>query len=155
VHRQFGQQLEDGRADVAAFSASSPAAAARSAWAEAEAATGIEYELESAAWADAEAANGTEAGIAFEARTRVVLAQMVTKMLAEVAAGLPALLMKCAPIAGPESEAESAGGWGEWVSHVVDSLRLGGNALALPIRQRYIGIYRDATINPGHARQSR
>jgi hypothetical protein len=46
-----------------------------------------------------------------------VLAQMVAKMLAEVAAGLPALLMKCAPIAGPEAEAESAGGWGEWVSH--------------------------------------
>jgi hypothetical protein len=125
VHRPFGQQLEDGGADVAALTASSPAAAtaARSAWAEAESATGIESELEAATWA--EAAAWAEAGawawawaeavIAVEAGTRVVLAQMVTKMLAEVAAGLPALLMKRAPIAGPE--AESARRWGEWVGH--------------------------------------
>jgi hypothetical protein len=121
VHRPFGQQLEDGGAHIAALTASSPAAAtaARSAWAEAESATGIESELEAATWA--EAAAGTEAGawteavIAVEAGTRVVLAQMVTKMLAEVAAGLPALLMKRAPIAGPE--AESARRWGEWVGH--------------------------------------
>jgi len=45
-----------------------------------------------------------------------VLAQMVTKMVAELAAGLPALLMKRAPIAGAEAEAESAGWWGEWWS---------------------------------------
>jgi hypothetical protein len=123
VHRPFGEQLEDGGADIAALTASSPAAAtaARSAWTEAESAAGIESELEAARWA--ETAAGTEAGawteavIAVEAGTRVVLAQMVTKMLAEVAAGLPALLMKRAPIAGPEAEAESARGWGEWVSH--------------------------------------
>jgi hypothetical protein len=117
VHRPFGQQLEDGGADIAALTASSPAAAtaARSAWAEAESATGIESELEAAAWA--EAAAGTEAVIAVEAGTRVVLTQMVAKMLAEVAARLPALLMKRAPIAGPEAEAESARGWGERVSH--------------------------------------
>jgi hypothetical protein len=41
---------------------------------------------------------------------------MVTKVIAELAAGLPALLMKRAPIAG--AEAESAGRWGEWVGHV-------------------------------------
>jgi hypothetical protein len=122
VHRPFGQQLEDGGADVAALTASSPAAAtaARSAWAEAESATGIESELEAATWAEAaawaEAGAWAEAVIAVEAGTRVVLAQMVTKMLAEVAAGLPALLMKRAPIAGPE--AESARRWGEWVGHV-------------------------------------
>jgi hypothetical protein len=115
VHRPFGQQLEDGGADISALTASSPAAAtaARSAWAEAESATGIESELEAATWA--EAAAWAEAVIAVEAGTRVVLAQMVTKMLAEVAAGLPALLMKRAPIAGPE--AESARRWGEWVGH--------------------------------------
>jgi hypothetical protein len=126
VHRPFGQQLEDGGADIAALTASSPAAATTtwSAWAEAEPATGIEYEFQSAAGADAEAANGTEAEslteaaeVAFGAGTRVVLVEMVTKVIAEVAAGLPALLMKRAPIAGPEAEAESAGGWGEWVSH--------------------------------------
>jgi hypothetical protein len=117
VHRPFGQQLEDGGADIAALAASSPAAAtaARSAWAEAESATGIESELEAAAWA--EAAAWTEAGVALEAGTGGVLAQMVTKVLAEVAAGLPALLMKRAPIAWAEAEAESAGRWGEWVSH--------------------------------------
>jgi hypothetical protein len=121
VHRPFGQQLEDGGAHIAALTASSPAAAtaARSAWAEAESATGIESELEAATWAEAaawaEAGAWAEAVIAVEAGTRVVLAQMVTKMLAEVAAGLPALLMKRAPIAGPE--AESARRWGEWVGH--------------------------------------
>ena len=46
-----------------------------------------------------------------------MLAEMVTKMVAELAAGLPALLMKRAPIAGAEAEAESAGRWGEWVGH--------------------------------------
>jgi hypothetical protein len=121
VHRPFGQQLEDGGADISALTASSPAAAtaARSTRAEAESATGIESELEAATWAEAaawaEAGAWAEAVIAVEAGTRVVLAQMVTKMLAEVAAGLPALLMKRAPIAGPE--AESARRWGEWVGH--------------------------------------
>jgi hypothetical protein len=118
VHRPFGQQLEDGGADIAAPTASSAAAATTtwSGWAEAESATGIECELEAATWA--EAATRTEAAeVAFGAGTRVVLVEMVTKVIAEVAAGLPALLMKRAPIAGPEAEAESAGGWGEWVSH--------------------------------------
>jgi len=116
VHRPFGQQLEDGGADIAALTASSPAAAtaARSAWAEAESATGIESELEAATWADAAA--WTEAAeVAFGAGTRVVLVEMVTKVIAELAASLPALLMKRAPIAGPE--AESARRWGEWVGH--------------------------------------
>jgi hypothetical protein len=120
MHLSLGEQLEDGGADIATLAAASPAAtAAGSAWAEAESATGVESELEPAtgteATAWAEAAAWAEPVVAFEAGTRVVLAQMVTKMLAEVAAGLPALLMKRAPIAGPE--AESAGGWGEWVSH--------------------------------------
>ena len=43
---------------------------------------------------------------------------MVAKVFAEVAAGLPALLMKRAPITGAEAEAESTWGWGEWVCHV-------------------------------------
>jgi hypothetical protein len=42
---------------------------------------------------------------------------MVTKVVAELATGLPALLMKRAPIAGAEAESEAAGRWGEWVSH--------------------------------------
>jgi hypothetical protein len=119
VHRPLGQQLENGGADIAALATSSPATAtaARSAWA--EAATGIESELEAAAWAEAATGTGTgaEAEVAFETWTGVVLAQMVTKVFAEIAAGLPALLMKRAPIAGPEAEAESAGRWGKWVGH--------------------------------------
>jgi hypothetical protein len=68
VHRPFDQQLEDGGADIAALTASSPAAATatRTAGAEAEPATGIESELE--------AATGTEAEVGLEARTRGVLA---------------------------------------------------------------------------------
>jgi hypothetical protein len=40
---------------------------------------------------------------------------MVTKLIAKLAAGLAALLMKRAPIAW--AEAEAAGRWGEWVGH--------------------------------------
>jgi hypothetical protein len=118
VHRSLGQQLEDRGADVAALAASSPApaTAARTAGAEAEAATGIESELE--ATTGAEPAAGAEAGVAREAGTRIVLAQMVTKVFAEVAAGLSALLMKRPAITGAEAEAEAAWGWGEWVGHV-------------------------------------
>jgi hypothetical protein len=114
VHRPFGEQLEDRGADVAALAASSPAAASatRTAEAESESSAGVESEFEAAAEA------GAEAEVALDAGTRVVLAQMVTKMVAELAAGLPALLMERAPIAGAESEAESAGRWGEWVGHV-------------------------------------
>jgi hypothetical protein len=119
VHRPFGEQLEDRGADIAALAASSPAAATatRTAWAaeaEAETATGIESELEAAA--GTEAAARTKAGVAGEAGARVVLAQMITKVIAKFAAGLSALLMKRAAIA--RAEAESAGRWGEWVCHM-------------------------------------
>jgi len=114
MHRPFGQQLEDRGADIAALAASSSAAATatRTAGAaEAETATRIKAELEAAA--RAEATPGAEA----EVGTPVVLAQMVTEMFAEGVAGLPALLMESAAIAGAEAEAESAGRWGEWVGH--------------------------------------
>jgi hypothetical protein len=109
VHRPLGQQFEDRGADVAALTASSPAAAtaartARAAEAEADTAARIESELEATA--------RTKAGAC------VVLAQMVTKLIAKLAAGLPPLLMKSPSIAWPEADAESAGRWGEWVGHV-------------------------------------
>jgi hypothetical protein len=47
-----------------------------------------------------------------------VLAQMVTNLIAKLAAGLPPLLMKSPSIAWAEADAESAGRWGEWVGHV-------------------------------------
>jgi hypothetical protein len=113
VHRPFGEQLEDRGADIAALAASSPAAAtatrtARAAEAEAETAARIESELETAA--------RTKAGVVGEAGACVVLSQMITKVIAKLAARLSALLMKCAAIA--RAEAESAGRWGEWVGHV-------------------------------------
>jgi hypothetical protein len=114
VHRPFGQQLEDRGADVAALTASTSAAASAArtrAETEAETGTGIESELEAAAWTKA-------AETALDAGTRIVFAEMVTRVFAELAAGLPTLLMKCAPIAGTEAEAESAGRRGEWVGHV-------------------------------------
>jgi hypothetical protein len=121
VHRPFGQQLEDRSADVAALAASPPAAttATWTAWAaeaESESATGIEAELEAAA--RTEAATRTKAGPAREAGAPVVFAQMITKVITELAAGLSALLMKRAAIAGAEAKAESAGGWGKWVGHI-------------------------------------
>jgi len=42
---------------------------------------------------------------------------MVAKVFAELAAGLPPLLMKCAPIAGAEAKAERTERWCEWVGH--------------------------------------
>ena len=122
MHRPLGQQLEDRGADVAALTASSSAAtpAAAGARAEAETATGVEPELEAAA--------PTEADVALEAGAGVVLAQMVTNVFAELAAGLPALLMKRAPIAGAEAEAESAGGGVNGLVMSVDSLRWWGSA---------------------------
>jgi hypothetical protein len=115
VHRPFGEQLEDRGADITAFAASSAAAATatRTAWAaEAETAAWIESELEGAPWT--ETAPRTEAGVRREAGACVVFAQVI----AELAAGLSALLMKRAAIARAEAEAESAGRWGEWVGHV-------------------------------------
>jgi hypothetical protein len=122
VHGPFGQQLEDGRADVAALAAPAPAttSATRAAWAaeaESEAAARIESELETAATAGAEREPVAMARVAERAGVaRVLLAQVVTKVVTEVAAGLPALLMKCSPVA--RSEAEAPGRWGEWVGHI-------------------------------------
>jgi hypothetical protein len=127
VHRPLGQQLEDRGADIAALAASSPAAASatRTAWAaEAETAAGIEAEFETAT-SGAEAATGSEgetismAGITERAAMAgILLAQMVAKVIAELAAGLPTLLMEGAAVAGPEAEAESAGRRCEWVAHM-------------------------------------
>jgi hypothetical protein len=60
---------------------------------------------------------------------------MVAKVVAELAAGLSALLMKRAPIAGAEAEAESAGRWGEWVGHFCWFLTFGWKRLS---RFRYV-----------------
>jgi len=125
VHGPLGEQLEDGGADVAALAPSASAAttAARTVT-EAEAATGVEAELEAAS-AGAEAAARTEgepvavAGVAERAAVAgVLLAQVVTQMVAELAAGLPALLMEGTAVAGAEAEAESTRRWCEWVAHM-------------------------------------
>ena len=73
---------------------------------------------------------------------------VVAHVLAEVAARLATLLVKRSSIAGAEAEAKAAGWWCEWVAHCLVFLNVRQEApSALPIRQRYIGNYRDATIN--------
>jgi hypothetical protein len=103
VHRPFGEQLEDGRAYIAATATAATASSgtARSARAEAEAAARVEAELE--AWAAA----GPEAEAAVEAGARVLLAELLTHVVAEFAPGLTPLLVQCAPV--EPSEAEAAG----------------------------------------------
>jgi hypothetical protein len=56
-------------------------------------------------------------------------------VIAKLAAGLSALLMKCAAIARAEAEAESAGRWGEWVGHIRWFLRFVGKRW---MRFRYV-----------------
>jgi hypothetical protein len=136
VHRPFGEQLEDGCADIATLAASSAAATtatrtARSA--EAESATGIEAELEAAAgteaaaWTEGETVSVT--GVTeWAAMAWILLAKVVTEVIAKIAARLPALLMKCSAIARAEAEAESTGRGGEWVTHVWWFLSSSGNA---------------------------
>jgi hypothetical protein len=126
VHGPLGQQLEDGRANIAAPAASPASAAPRAAgtWPEAESAALVEAELEPA--------TGTEAGT--EARTEaaalselgVVAVIVAAHVLAEVAARLAALLVKRSSIAGAEAEAKAAGWWCEWVAHYLVFLNVGG-----------------------------
>ena len=112
MHGPLGQQRQDGGADIATPAATATSRAAPSAArTETEAAAGIEAELE--------AASRTEAGLKARAEGAGLL-------LAEIAAGLAALLMKGPPVA--RAEAEASGWWCEWVAHVCGSLFRTGNA---------------------------
>ncbi|BBY81549.1 hypothetical protein MPUL_27070 [Mycolicibacterium pulveris] len=102
MHRPLDKQLEDGGADVAAATtAPSSAATATRARTEAE-------PERRAAPPRSEAGRTLEAG-------GVVLADMLSQMLAEIAAGLTAQLVKASPVAGAESEAPGRGG--KWNGH--------------------------------------
>jgi hypothetical protein len=107
VHRPFGEQLEDGRTDIAAPAATTTApvtaAATRTTGPEAEAATArVESEFEAAT-------AGAEAGAA------VVVTDVIAKVFAKLAPRLPTLLMQGATVEAAEAEAETAGGRDERV----------------------------------------
>ena len=108
VHRPFGEQLEDRGADVAALAASSPAAATatRTAWRRSRSRRADRIRTRSRGRGRSRDPDRSQGR-----RARVVLAEMVTKVVAELASGLPPLLMKCAAIARAEAEAESAWWW--------------------------------------------
>jgi hypothetical protein len=116
VHRPLGQQHQNGGADVATAAARTVSAAPPTALAGAEA--------ESAG-----AETPTEAGSETRTETRAerpVVAGIVTAgKVAELATGLPALLVQCAPSMRVEAEALCSGStgerslyMGEWVVHV-------------------------------------
>jgi hypothetical protein len=120
VHRSLGQQRQDGGANVATSAAPTVSATSSSptAWARAEA------EAESAGTETA-----AEAGSETRAETRAerpVVAGIVTAdRVAELATGLPALLVQCTPCTGVETEALCSGTprefpfyMGKWVVHM-------------------------------------
>jgi hypothetical protein len=108
VHGTVGEQSQDGRADVTALA--SPAAATTATRATEAEAPWIEAEAP-AAWAESEPAlkAGSERAVATGA--------VLTEMFAELATGVPPLLVQCTALLRVEPEAESAGLWCEWVVH--------------------------------------
>jgi hypothetical protein len=140
VHRTFGEQNEDGGADIATLA--SPASAATTAGAaETESA-------EAAARVEAEApAAGPEAGLKAGSERAVAAGAVFAEMFAEFATGLAPLLVQGAALMRVEPEAESAGLWCEWVVHGESPYFRQEEPYTLPIAQRYIGNYRDATFS--------
>jgi plasmid stabilization system protein ParE len=89
VHWPFGQQRQDGGSDVATLATSAAAApAATGSGAEAEAAARIEAEVEPAA-------TGPEAGAEprSESGLRRVVSHLLAHVVAEIAPGLPTLVV--------------------------------------------------------------
>jgi len=98
-----------------------------------------------------------EAGTKARAETRTerpVMAGILTAdVVAELATGLPALLVQCTPGMGVKAEALCSGApgelplyMGEWVVHMSSvSGKIASDAL--PIQSRYIENYRDATFD--------
>jgi DNA segregation ATPase FtsK/SpoIIIE-like protein len=109
MHGPLGEEFEDGGTHVAALAARASAAPpAAYTGSKAETAARIESELEPAARPEAE--------VGLEAVGGLVLAEVVAKVLAELASGLPPLLMQGAAVSGAEAEATRR--WCEWVGHV-------------------------------------
>jgi hypothetical protein len=120
VHRPLGQQHQNGGADVATAAARTVSAAPPTALAGAEAeSAGAETPTEAGSETRTETRTETRA-------ERPVVAGIVTAgKVAELATGLPALLVQCTPSMGVEAEALCPGStgerslyMGEWVVHV-------------------------------------
>jgi hypothetical protein len=110
VHCAIGKQSQDGRADIAALSASASAATAARA-AESEAAAGIE-----AAAAGSEPAEaGLEAGAEGAA---VPVCAVLPDVFPEFTTGSSPLLVQCTALLRVEPEAEPTRWWCEWVVHL-------------------------------------
>jgi hypothetical protein len=110
VHCAIGKQSQDGRADIAALSASASAATAARA-AESEAAAGIE----AAAAGPEPAEAGLEAGAEGAA---VPFCAVLPDVFPEFTTGSSPLLVQCTALLRVEPEAESTRWWCEWVVHV-------------------------------------
>ena len=139
VHRPLGEQSQDGRADVAALAASASAATAARA-AESEAAAADRSRRGRARSRSRPESRG---------RTGRPVGAVLADVVAELATGMSPLLVQRAACWGSNAEAESCPVWAsgcEWVVHVCLISRFwSGTRLRFPIRQRYIGNYRDAT----------
>jgi hypothetical protein len=73
-----------------------------------------------AAWIEAEAARGLgriRTRPESRVRTGRATGAVLTEMFAELATGVPPLLVQCTALLRVEPEAESAGLWCEWVVH--------------------------------------
>jgi hypothetical protein len=116
VHRPLGQQHQNGGADVATAAARTVSAAPPTALAGAEAeSAGSETPTEA----------GSETRTETRAERPVVAGIVTADKVAELATGLPALLVHCTPSMGVEAEALCSGStgerslyMGEWVVHV-------------------------------------
>jgi hypothetical protein len=146
VHRPVHEELEDGGAHVTALAATATAsvAATMTARARAEAgATGTETAAE--AGAESLAEPGTEVA------TSGVLAEVV----AEFAPSLTSMFVQSSTVVRAEPETETGPAlerpfWRcEWGVHRLCFLRWQETPNALPMLERYIGNYRDATFTSG------
>jgi hypothetical protein len=120
VHRSLGEQHQDGGTDITATT--TPASAAPpTAWAaRAEAEAGTE-----SARTEATAETPAEAGPETWAERAVVAGVVTADVVAELATGLPALLVQCTPGMRVEAETLCSGTsgefpfyMGEWVVHM-------------------------------------
>jgi hypothetical protein len=120
VHRSLGQQHQDGGANLATAAAPTVCATSSSptAWA------GAEAEAEPAG-TEAAAEAGSETRTETRAERPVVSGIVTADIVAELATGLPALLVQCTPCMGVETEALCSGTprefpfyMGKWVVHM-------------------------------------
>jgi hypothetical protein len=104
VHRTLGEQFQNRCPHVAALAASAAASAATGS------ATWAEPEAGSAAGTETAEAGATETGTS-EAAAASACTSVLTDVVAEVAPGLPALLVQLAAVGGAESGGAESKPW--------------------------------------------